>query len=235
MILIIPSIVLASWWNPFSWKIFKKSAETRVEQTVTIPPNSMDISSKTIIKEQSKTDQSAEIEKIKKEVEYLKKKTNKNTTITQPVKVSKETTPISIKENTQITPIIKEKENIDLKIEKCKAIKENTYNNTILKINQGVNSRLEEVFNSINKQTEDAAKKINDNKNAKISSYSGDNYMFYLSYYTNVASNQLDNLYKNQQAFWYTQKREIENTKQKGIDQINLLLSEEYNKCLATN
>ncbi|HAS84834.1 MAG TPA: hypothetical protein DCS23_02025 [Candidatus Yonathbacteria bacterium] len=31
--LIVPQIALASWWNPFSWKIFSRPAEVRVEQT----------------------------------------------------------------------------------------------------------------------------------------------------------------------------------------------------------
>jgi vacuolar-type H+-ATPase subunit H len=119
----------------------------------------------------------------------------------------------------------------NLKIEQCKATKEVTYNAAVLKINQAISSRLEEVFNSINKQTEDEAQKINNDKNTKITNLK-DNYVFYTSYYNGIAEKQLDSLYKNQQSFWYAQKREIESEKQKAIDQVNLLLGEEYNKCL---
>ena len=31
--LIVPQIALASWWNPFSWKIFNKPAEVRIEKS----------------------------------------------------------------------------------------------------------------------------------------------------------------------------------------------------------
>ncbi len=44
-ILVVPQIVLASWWNPFSWEVFNKAP------------------------------QATEVEKLKKEVEELKKKT----------------------------------------------------------------------------------------------------------------------------------------------------------------
>ena len=129
--------------------------------------------------------------------------------------------------------LIQQKEDIKLKIEKCKAVKENTYNNAILKLNQITNARLEEIFNSLDQQYKNEVKKINDDTNAKISSLTGDYILFYSQYYNDSALEKLENLYENQQTFWKTQKREVENAKQKGIDQINLLLSEEYNKCLA--
>jgi len=70
-IFIIPSIALASWWNPFSWKIFYRSVETKIEQPIIVSS-----ATNTVTEESSKVDQSAEIEKLKKEVEGLKKKTN---------------------------------------------------------------------------------------------------------------------------------------------------------------
>ena len=59
VILIIPSIALASWWNPFSWKIFNK--KTQISVVAPIIQNTSD----------------EEIQKLKQEIEDLKKqKTN---------------------------------------------------------------------------------------------------------------------------------------------------------------
>ncbi len=98
--------------------------------------------------------------------------------------------------------------NVDLKIEQCKATKENNYNSAILKINQATNDRLKVTFDSLDQQYKTEAQKINDPYQLKI-------------------------LYDNQQIFWKNQKAEIELSKQKAIDQVNLLLSEEYQKCLS--
>ena len=61
-IVFIPSVTFASWWNPFTWKIFKRSAEIKVEQTTTIPSNPTNTTSQTV-EESSKTDQ-PKIEKV---------------------------------------------------------------------------------------------------------------------------------------------------------------------------
>ena len=58
-ILIIPQITFASWWNPFSWKIFNKSSEVKKEKPITPPVNPIDISIQT----------TQELEKIKLETE----------------------------------------------------------------------------------------------------------------------------------------------------------------------
>lgn len=68
---IIPSVALASWWNPFTWKIFHKPVEPKIEQPIVTSSTT-----NTVTEESPKVDQSAEIEKLKKEVEGLKKKTN---------------------------------------------------------------------------------------------------------------------------------------------------------------
>ncbi len=43
-IFIIPSIALASWWNPFSWKVFNKTPEIKIEKPITIPDKPVDTS-----------------------------------------------------------------------------------------------------------------------------------------------------------------------------------------------
>ena len=195
--LITPSVAFASWWNPFSWKVFNKAPEIRVEKSIT-PPLS-------------------------------------NTTDTP----TKETTPTK-RTSPAPTPTIKttskvKEENVELKIELCKATKEATYNDAVQKLNQAINNRLEEAFNSLSRQYKSEIKKINDETNAKISSLTGDYISFYSQSYNNDAAEQMRRLYENQQAFWYSQKREIENSKQKAIDQINLLSSDEYTNCLNGN
>lgn len=72
-LVIVPQVAFASWWNPFTWKIFQRSAVVKIEKTTT-PPS---VSTTTAEAEQPKIDkQAAEIENLKKEVEDLKKKSN---------------------------------------------------------------------------------------------------------------------------------------------------------------
>ena len=56
---LIPQIAFASWWNPFSWKIFNRSSEVKIEKPITPPVDSINTSIQT--KEES--------EKIKLETE----------------------------------------------------------------------------------------------------------------------------------------------------------------------
>ena len=92
MVFVFPSVTMAAWWNPFTWKIFNWKSETKIERTIPapIPQNTT---------EQKTNDQSSEIEKLKKEVEELKKKsTSVNPSPKQP-------TPAVIqKSNPQPTP-----------------------------------------------------------------------------------------------------------------------------------
>lgn len=62
-LIIIPQVVFAAWWNPFSWKVFKHTNTPRVEIQKKDPPS--------------------EIEKLRSEIEELKKKTSAPT-IAQP-------------------------------------------------------------------------------------------------------------------------------------------------------
>lgn len=55
-ILIIPQVTFAAWWNPFSWRIFSRAQPPQVEV--------------------QKVNQPSEIEKLRSEIEELKKKTN---------------------------------------------------------------------------------------------------------------------------------------------------------------
>lgn len=66
-ILIVPQVTLAAWWNPFTWKIFNKTPEINVQSA----------------------NQSSELEKLRSEVEELKKKT------ATPTPTPATTTPVS--------------------------------------------------------------------------------------------------------------------------------------------
>src|SRR3990167_1320893 len=55
--LIVPQVVSAAWWNPFSWRIFTKIFTPKTE----------------IIQVATSTDSNAEIERLRAEVEELKK------------------------------------------------------------------------------------------------------------------------------------------------------------------
>ena len=39
LFLLVPSITFASWWNPFTWKIFNRVSEVKVEKIVITPPS----------------------------------------------------------------------------------------------------------------------------------------------------------------------------------------------------
>lgn len=54
---IVPSVALASWWNPFTWKIFHKR----------------EVPNQEIIKDSSRDDQAAKITELQKQVDDLKK------------------------------------------------------------------------------------------------------------------------------------------------------------------
>ncbi|MBI2630857.1 hypothetical protein HYW73_01395 [Candidatus Nomurabacteria bacterium] len=229
-LLIIPQVTLAVWWNPFTWKIFKRSSEIKIEQTTDVSSNPTKTSSETQ-EESSKADQAENIEKLKTEIEDLKKKINEDTTITQP-KVSQEVIPTSVTSN---------EGSMELKIAKCKTIKESDYNTAILKINQAINDRLQEVFNSLNEQYHDAVNKVYDytkKQQALISGnpdLTGSDKLSLITEYNNDADLQAQKIYNDQQTYWKSQKADIENSKQQAIDKINIFLSEEYNKCLIRN
>jgi hypothetical protein len=46
---IIPQVTFASWWNPFTWSIFNKKAEVKIEQTVIISTSTQATISRKII------------------------------------------------------------------------------------------------------------------------------------------------------------------------------------------
>jgi hypothetical protein len=72
-LLVIPQFALASWWNPFTWKIFRRNAPAPVvvvDTPVTTPP----------------IDQAQQIEELKKEVEALKTKSIESPINTAPAK-----------------------------------------------------------------------------------------------------------------------------------------------------
>lgn len=55
-LIIVPQITFAAWWNPFSWKIFNRARTPEIEVQKTVP--------------------ASEVEKLKSEIEELKKKSN---------------------------------------------------------------------------------------------------------------------------------------------------------------
>src|SRR3990167_11439262 len=61
--ILLPNMVFAAWWNPFTWKIFNRPP--KIEPVVELPKEETN---------DSVVNQSAEIEKLKREVDELKRK-----------------------------------------------------------------------------------------------------------------------------------------------------------------
>lgn len=80
LMLLIPQVTFAAWWNPFTWKVFKffQKQEPVVEQVVEIEGT----------QNATTTDsQTSEIEQLRKEIEELKKsQSSKSSGSSQPVK-----------------------------------------------------------------------------------------------------------------------------------------------------
>ncbi|MDO8589976.1 MAG: hypothetical protein Q7R69_01765 [bacterium] len=98
--IIIPQVAFAAWWNPFTWRIFNKKQEVKIEQPVpsesatssVVVPNKVEKPTVTTEKVQPVPvvdNQSVEIEKLKREVEKLKEKQSTANNI------EKETLPIN--------------------------------------------------------------------------------------------------------------------------------------------
>lgn len=70
--LIIPQITFASWWNPFTWKIFIKR-EVQVENKVNIPPTNTDpVSGGSNAKNDTSVEKNIEVSSIQKTVSPAK-------------------------------------------------------------------------------------------------------------------------------------------------------------------
>ncbi len=74
---IIPQVTFASWWNPFTWNVFKffQRSEVKIEQTINTPEP-----------ENTDNQQQSELEELRKEIEELKKAQSSNTTKSTPIK-----------------------------------------------------------------------------------------------------------------------------------------------------
>src|SRR3989344_7015149 len=81
--ILIPQITFAAWWNPFTWRIFNKKQEVKIEQPVpsesatssVVVPNKVEKPAVTTEKAKPVPhvdNQGIEIEKLKKEIEALK-------------------------------------------------------------------------------------------------------------------------------------------------------------------
>ncbi len=66
IISMIPSFAFAAWWNPLTWKIFKRAAVTTIQAPISTPS-----STEVMVKNQA-----IEIDKLKKEVDGFKQKVN---------------------------------------------------------------------------------------------------------------------------------------------------------------
>jgi len=64
IILFIPSVTFASWWNPFTWKMFSKPNNARINTEVTLPVKTAD---KVIEREASVLDAPVEKEVVQKQ------------------------------------------------------------------------------------------------------------------------------------------------------------------------
>lgn len=91
MAFIIPSIAMASWWNPFSWKVFHKKEIVPQVQAI----NTESINNTTTEQINNSTE---EIKKLQKQIDDLKKQ--------QPVSASTVTAPTVKKEVKKIIPIV---------------------------------------------------------------------------------------------------------------------------------
>ena len=113
-----------------------------------------------------------------------------------------------------MVPITETTENINLKIEKCKAEKEISYNDAVMKINQTADNILKDVFNSLEQQYSEAVNKINSDTNNQISrinsdpTLTGTSKLTLISNYNNSVSEQIKTLYDNQQTFGIIKSRD---------------------------
>lgn len=90
----IPQVASASWWNPFSWKVFSRFFEPKVEKVEKVEQVATSTENTA-----STTNQVTEIEQLRAELEELKKNQTNQKSTTQ-------TTKISPKQNTSsATPI----------------------------------------------------------------------------------------------------------------------------------
>lgn len=85
---ILPQVTYASWWNPFSWKIFHKSSEVKIENPINLPVNRPPSSGIEVV-QPKKNNQTDEIKKPKKKISESK---NKNSPAVLPKKLSAPTT-----------------------------------------------------------------------------------------------------------------------------------------------
>jgi hypothetical protein len=70
-VMAIPQVVSAAWWNPFSWKVFKRASAPKVEMVQTAT---------TVAGIATSTEEKSELEKLRAEVEELKNN-QKNQTV----------------------------------------------------------------------------------------------------------------------------------------------------------
>ena len=132
-----------------------------------------------------------------------------------------------------------ESETAILKVAKCDAERQSARDVAIAKLNQATEARLQEVFKSLNDQHRETVNAIYASADANITRITNDPILSasakisLAKQYNDDAAALADAAYRNQQTFWQNQKTEIEASKQKALDQINSLLSEEYGKYLS--
>ncbi|KKS58615.1 MAG: hypothetical protein UV24_C0019G0019 [Candidatus Nomurabacteria bacterium GW2011_GWA2_42_41] len=97
--LIVPQVAMASWWNPFTWKIFSKSAEVRVEQ-------SFDVSIENI----KATTTATSTAKISQQKEIIKKQNTNPAVISAPKKIVEPT----VKPTETISQVVTKQEEVKI-------------------------------------------------------------------------------------------------------------------------
>jgi len=148
---IVPQIALASWWNPFSWKIFnvfKKPQTTTINTNQSVQKNDDPIIEQDISNEEIKIQEESRI-KQEKELSDTKKELQKASIELQKLKekdvVSPNITPASVVQNTIEPP----KDSL-LKIAQCQAKRDADYSDFVSKVDKQIESGVQSLKDQAN-------------------------------------------------------------------------------------
>lgn len=207
VILIVPSVVSASWWNPFTWKIFNKQIESKIEQPVIDP-----------------VDQTVEIEKLKKEVEDLKKINSQSLDIDKNIKnqsnLSTQMPSNSIPSGT----------NSALNIAKCQASAASSKSNYLIMASQALDGITSPKLDEYKKQIKEIEIKATDAGSAVLEDPALKNLNTTELIKKAKDAYQPSILYLNQKIV--DLEKIIENEKEKNIRMAEKTYNEQYQKCL---
>ncbi|MFZ2621109.1 MAG: hypothetical protein WAX85_01265 [Minisyncoccia bacterium] len=138
IILIIPSVTFAAWWNPFTWSIFQRAPKVEVQKTE-------QVSTTTAPKDNSEIDAlKQEIADLKNQVNQPKPETKKVTTTTKPPV----TTKVAETPKVTVTPTVSVSVSKN-PASQCLATKDSW--NSFIKIKNDVDTKLLALISSYNK------------------------------------------------------------------------------------